>query len=116
MKEFNIYTGEKGKLKYKFTAVFESEEEALKEAAETLKFEYEALPNMPTYEDALKDTNNKDPYEKVRVATVIYYNYILNWGEYKVVPTEEDSMSREELILAYVADNCDKSETSSSGN
>ena len=118
MKEFNIYTGKKGKLKYSFTSVFESEEEAQKEALDTLRNEYEALPKMPTYDDATKEAENKsrDAYETVSLAKTIYYSYILSWGEYKVVPTEEDSMSREELIIAYVADNCDKSEASSSGN
>jgi hypothetical protein len=115
MKEFNIYTGEKGKLKYSFTSVFESEEEAKKEALETLKFEYEALPKMPTYQDAVNEAENqsRDAYETVALAKTIYYSYILSWGEYKVVSTEEDSMSQENLIKAYVS-NCDKGETSGS--
>ena len=107
MKEFNIYTGQKGKLKYSFTSVFESEEEAKKEALETLRFEYEALPKMPTYQDATNEAENqsRDAYETVALARTIYYSYILSWGEYKVIPTEEDSMNREDLIIAYVADN-----------
>ena len=113
MKEFNIYTGEKGKLKYSFTSVFESEEEAKKEALETLRFEYEALPKMPTYQDATNEAENqsRDAYETVALAKTIYYSYILSWGEYKVVPTEEDSMSQDDLIKAYASD-CDESKTS----
>ena len=107
MKEFNIYTGKKGELKYSFTSVFESEEEAQKEALDTLRNEYEALPKMPTYEDATKEAESKsrDAYETVALARTIYYSYILSWGEYKVISTEEDSMNREDLIIAYVADN-----------
>ena len=114
MKEFNIYTGKKGELKYKYTSVFESEEEAKKEALDALRFEYEALPKMPTFENARNEAEvkTKDAYEVVSLASAIYYSYILNWGEYKVISTEEDSMSREELILAYVSDSCDKSEAS----
>ena len=113
MKEFNIYTGQKGKLKYSFTSVFESEEEAKKEALETLRFEYEALPKMPTYQDATNEAENqsRDAYETVALAKTIYYSYILSWGEYKVVPTEEDSMSQDDLIKAYASD-CDESKTS----
>jgi hypothetical protein len=113
MKEFNIYTGEKGKLKYSFTSVFESEEEAKKEALETLRFEYEALPKMPTYQDAVNEAENqsRDAYETVALAKTIYYSYILSWGEYKVISTEEDSMSQDDLIKAYASD-CDESKTS----
>lgn len=113
MKEFNIYTGQKGKLKYSFTSVFESEEEAKKEALETLRFEYEALPKMLTYQDATNEAENqsRDAYETVALAKTIYYSYILSWGEYKVVPTEEDSMSQDDLIKAYASD-CDESKTS----
>jgi hypothetical protein len=107
MKEFNIYTGKKGELKYKYTSVFESEEEAQKEALETLRFEYEALPKMPSYKDATLEAENssRDAYEVVSLAKTIYYSYILSWGEYKVVSTEEDSMSQNDLIKAYVVNN-----------
>ena len=113
MKEFNIYTGKKGELKYKYTSVFESEEEAQKEALETLRIEYEALPKMPTYQDATNEAENqsRDAYETVALAKTIYYSYILSWGEYKVVSTEEDSMSQDDLIKAYASD-CDESKTS----
>lgn len=128
MKQYNIYAGLGGSFggaNYQYTTLCETEDEALDEAYKCACEEYEqyeGLYELPSWEDAtreyceelgisqeeLKDTDEES------LAIEEYYNETReNWLAYHIVPTEEDDIDQEDLILGYVFEDDSSSQTDS---
>lgn len=126
MNQYNIYAGLGGSFggaRYQFTSLCETIEEAKDEAFQAACEEYESyagIHGLPSWEDAIADycadnDINPDEYSgEDSEAVEEYYNEIReSWLDYSVVPTDEDNIDPEDLILGYVVEDGNSSETDS---
>lgn len=126
MKQYNIYAGLGGSFggaNYQYTSLYETEDDANSEAYDRACEEYEqyeGLHGLYDWEDVLneyceernisrKELTDEDSQE----INEIYLEQRESWLDYYAVPTEEDNIDQEELILDYVIeDDCSSSANS----
>lgn len=128
MKQYNIYAGLGGSFggaNYQYTTLCETEDEALDEAYERACEEYEqyeGLHGLPSWEDAVNSyceelgisQEELEDTDEESLAIEEYYNKAReNWLAYHIVPTEEDDIDQEDLILGYVFEDDSSSQTDS---
>lgn len=128
MKQYNIYAGLGGSFgdaNYQYTTLCETEDEALDEAYERACEEYEqyeGLHGLPSWEDATREyceelgisQEELEDTDEESLAIEEYYNEAReNWLAYHIVPTEEDDIDQEDLILGYVFEDDSSSQTDS---
>lgn len=128
MKQYNIYAGLGGGFggaNYQYTTLCETEDEALDEAYERACEEYEqyeGLHGLPGWEDATREyceelgisQEELEDTDEEFLAIGEYYNEAReNWLAYHIVPTEEDDIDQEDLILGYVFEDDSSSQTDS---
>ena len=84
--------------------------------------QYEGLYELPGWEDATREYCEKlgispeelEDTDKESLAIEEYYNEAReNWLAYHIVPTEEDDIDQEDLILGYVFEDDSSSQTDS---
>lgn len=115
MEQYNIYTGLKGNfegLSYQYTTISNSLEEAKSEAREAARedFKYIAeLQGLTTKQDCIKDycrIYNLDENELSKEDFITIDELYIAEEEsqilFKAVPTEEDNIDKDDLILGYV--------------
>lgn len=128
MKQYNIYAGLGGSFggaNYQYTTLCETEDEAFDEAYERACEEYEqyeGLYGLPGWEDATREyceelgisQEELEDTDEESLAIEEYYNEAReNWLAYHIVPTEEDDIDQEDLILGYVFEDDSSSQTDS---
>lgn len=128
MKQFNIYAGLSGSFggaHYQYTTLCESQDEAYNEAYEAACEEYDSyagLHGLPSWEDAVNSycedlgitpDDLEDTDEEYLEIEELYNETMEGWLAYHVVPTEEDDIDQEDLILDYVIEDDSSSSTDS---
>jgi hypothetical protein len=126
MKQYNIYAGLKngfGGAQYQFTDLCENKDEAENEAYAIACGEYDSyqeLHGLYSWEDAQRDFCNEngiDPEncdENSFDAIQEYYEDAREeWLDYYVISTDEDDIDQEDLIIGYLIDNGNSSQTTS---
>lgn len=127
MKQYNIYAGLNGSFggaKYKFTSLCETEDEAYEEAFQAACEDYESysIHGLPNWEDAINayckenEINTEDFEETDDNSQEIeeYFNEAReNWLSYYAVPTDEDDIDPEDLIIGYVIEDDNTSQADS---
>ncbi len=118
MKQYNIYAGLGGSLggaNYQYTGLYETEEEAEDDAFQAACEDYDqyaGVYGLPSWEDAVEDYcvhqgidpedfdgDDNEAFQKVEE----YYDGAReSWLCYHVVPTDEDNIDQEDLILGYI--------------
>lgn len=109
MKQYNIYAGKKGNKKYLYTDYFEDTITALHDAEQEMQYLYELDPYTTKWKDAILEVvkyNNINTFDIIKIALDYLHNCYVNWGEYNAVLTTEDSIPKDDLILAYVEQSC----------
>lgn len=118
MKQYNIYAGLGGSFggaNYQYTGFYETEDEAVDDAFQAACEDYDqysGVHGLPSWEDAVEDycTNlgidpedfDKDDSEVLQEVEEYYDGARESWLCYRVVPTDEDNIDQEDLILDYV--------------
>lgn len=126
MKQFNIYAGLRGGFggaTYQYTTICESIDEALDEAFTCAWEDYDAFEGtrgLSSYEnvterycmehDLTKDKLSEEDYDFIND---IYTDIAEDWLAYHAIPTEEDDIDQEHLILGYVIEDDSSGQTSS---
>lgn len=126
MKQYNIYAGLGGSFggaHYQYTALCMTLEEAIDEAYECACEEYEQharLRRLPSWEDAVQEYCEDNGLAEENITDEDsqdieeYYNDSReDWLDYRVVPTDEDDIDEEDLILGYVIEDDSTSQTNS---
>lgn len=124
LKEYNIYSGLGGSFggaSYQYTTLYESAEDAEKEAYESAVEEYqsyEGFNGIPTWSDSLDAAMEENPGvpedELHEIADEIYNSIMEEWIEYYCILTEDDDIEEDDLIRDYVIeDDNDTGETCS---
>lgn len=129
MKQYNIYAGLGGSFggaHYQYTGLYETRDEAENGAFQTACDDYEqysGLHGLPNWEDAINDyceNNGIDPEdfgeedEEVSQEIEEYYNEAReSWLEYYVVPTDEDGIDQDDLIIGYIVEDDSSSQADS---
>ncbi len=126
MKQYNIYAGLSGSFggaNYQYTSLCETgeeaEEEAFQIACENYE-QYEGLHSLYSWEDAIKDYCNDqeiDPedltYEDTQEIEDYYDGGRESWLDYYAVPTDEDNIDPEDLIIGYTTEDDSTSQADS---
>lgn len=115
MKQYNIYAGLGGSFggaSYQYTTLAGTREEAEDEAFEVACEEYESMAGLHGLRDMDSCTeeycldNNLDQEEldeeDLDIIEEAYIEEREGWLCYNVVPTEEDTIDKDDLILGYV--------------
>lgn len=128
MKQYNIYSGLSGSFggaSYQYTGLYETEDEACDDAFKSACEDYEQYAGshgLFSWEDAIdayctdNGIDREDFVETDENSEEIeeYYNEEReSWLEYKVVPTEEDDIDQEDLVIGYVIEDDSTSQTDS---
>ena len=126
MKQYNIYAGLGGSFggaKYQYTGLYETREEAEEEAFQTAcedYEQYEGLYGLYGWKDATNDYCNDqeiDPEDLTDEDTQEIENYYdegrESWIDYYVVPTDEDNIDPEDLIIGYTIEDDSTSQADS---
>lgn len=126
MKQFNIYAGLGGSfggMTYQYTGMFEDPEEAEMEAYEAACEQYEQYEDthgLRGWDDATEEycrdndiTEDELTDEDTDSISDYYTEYLEEWVEYKAVPTEEDDIDAEDLILDYIIEDDSSSQADS---
>lgn len=128
MKQYNIYSGLGGSFggaSYQYTGLYETEDEAYDDAFELACADYEqyaSLHGLFSWEDAIdaycadNGIDREDFVETDENSEEIeeYYNEEReSWLEYQAIPTEEDDIDQEDLIIGYVIEDDSTSQTDS---
>lgn len=128
MKQYNIYAGLGGSFggaSYQFTTLCETPEQAYEEAYDCACEEYdsyEGLHGLPSWEDAINsycedlgiDPEDLEGTSEEDLAIEEFYSAAReSWLDYRIVPTDEDDIDQEDLILGYVIEDDSSSQTDS---
>lgn len=126
MKQYNIYAGLGGQFggaTYQYTTLCETIDDALDEAyfAACADYEeYEGTHGIASYEDILEEycTENslrRDTLSEQDEMNIndTYHTEVEDWIAYHAIPTEEDDIDQEDLILGYIVEDDNSSQTSS---
>lgn len=129
MKQYNIYAGLSGSFggaNYQYTGLYETVEEAKDDAFQAACWNYDqyrGLYKLPSWEDAVKaycadqgidledfDEDDEEVFQEVKE----YYDEAReDWLYYYIVPTDEDNIDQEDLILGYVSEDGSTGQTDS---
>lgn len=128
MKQYNIYAGLGGSFggaHYQFTCLYETKEEAEDDAFQAAcedYDQYEGLHGLPGWEDAVNaycadqgiDPEDYEEDDESLQEVESYYDEAReNWLCYYVVPTDEDDIDQEDLIIGYVMEDDSTSQADS---
>ena len=129
MKQYNIYAGLGGSFggaNYQYTGLYETQDEAEDDAFQAACEDYEQYAgchNLPCWEDAVEEyctSNGIDPEdfdnedeEALQEVEECYNEARENWLCYYVVPTDEDNIDQEDLIIGYVIEDDSTSQADS---
>lgn len=114
LKEYNIYAGLGGGfggLKYQFTTICESEEEA-SEIAYAVALndyeEYEGNHGLLSFDEVAED-NDLDPELDYDAVYELYMQEVESWICYNAILTSEDtSIPEDHLVRDYVIEECEE--------
>lgn len=121
MEQYNIYYGFKGEeLEYKFTTLCENQDHANQIAYYEAYHEYDFwsdAKHLPTFEDAKKEASEitfEDPalaHPQLINQFIydIYESYVHSYMTFKAIPTNQDNIKNEDLILDYIDEGMDNS-------
>lgn len=129
MKQYNIYAGLGGSFggaQYQFTGLYENEDEAVEDAFQAACEDYDqyvGTHGLPGWEDAVEAYCNdqgidledfdEDDDEVLQEAEEYYSEARESWIEYWAVPTDEDSIDQNDLILGYILEDDSTSQADS---
>lgn len=129
MKQYNIYAGLGGSFggaNYQYTGLYETQEEAEEDAFQAAcedYEQYEGLHGLPDWEDAVEaycsdqGINQEDFDDEVLQEVEEYYDDAReDWLCYYVVPTDEDNIDQDDLIIRYVIEDDSTSQANSERN
>lgn len=126
MKQFNIYAGLGGSFggaRYQFTTLAETYEDAMDEAYDAACEEFESYAGVHrlfSTSDAVEEYCNEAGIDKDDmddddwdVIDEMRNEVMESWISYKAVPTEEDTIDEEDLILGYYVEDDSSDQTDS---
>ena len=129
MKQYNIYSGLGGSFggaQYQFTGLYETQEEAEDDAFQSAceNYEqYEGLHGLPGWGDAVEaycnslgidpDDFDEDDDEALQEVEEYYDEARESWLSYYAVPTDEDSIDQDDLIIGYILEDDSASQADS---
>ena len=113
MTQYNIYVGiGVYDYEYLYTGLFDNQDQAIDEAYEAACENYESysgMPGIPSYHDCIKKFCNENDCteddldeEDYKTIDEMYSEDRSDWIKYKAVPTYEDDIDEEDLILDYI--------------
>jgi hypothetical protein len=108
MKQYNIYTGllQFGEPSYQYTTLCNSLNEAYEEAYEVARKEFDFHPEL--FNDEPENVFNDWFVTEMKNQEILD-----SCISYKVIPTEEDNIDKDNLIIGYIIENGSSSEISS---
>lgn len=120
MKQYNIYAGLGGSFggaNYQYTGLYETQDEAEDDAFQAACEDYEQYAGchgLSGWEDAVNDycagqgidpeDFDEEDEEALQEVEEYYGDARESWLCYYVVPTDEDNIDQDDLILGYVID------------
>ena len=128
MKQFNIYarlSGSFGGATYQYTSLYETEEEASKEAFQIACDEYESHEgyhglidwegaiDLYCEDNGINREDFEDNYENSLEVEEYYSEARESWIEYWAVPTDKDNIDQEDLVLDYIIEDDSSSQADS---